>query len=200
MSNENRVKDIDSPVHDWYRFVLSFPPHLVREYIEKFGICKGDVVLDPFCGTGTTNVECKKHGIPSIGIQANPIACFASSTKCNWAADTAQMFQEAEQIAQRAADLIENCKELKCLTEEQSKLIIKNSISERPLSQVLILKGGNSGGTFTIRGLFPSCAGKKYCMLLQQFKIWARGRHQQEKSVRCGCCLSMAPAGSRYAK
>lgn len=140
MSNENRVKDIDSPVHDWYRFVLSFPPHLVREYIEKFGICKEDVVLDPFCGTGTTNVECKKHGIPSIGIEANPIACFASSTKCNWAADTAQMFQEAEQIAQRAADLIENCKELKCLTEEQSKLIIKNSISERPLSQVLILK------------------------------------------------------------
>lgn len=140
MSNENRVKDIDSPVHDWYRFVLSFPPHLVREYIEKFGICKEDVVLDPFCGTGTTNVECKKHGIPSIGIEANPIACFASSAKCNWAADTAQMFQEAEQIAQRAADLIENCKELKCLTEEQSKLIIKNSISERPLSQVLILK------------------------------------------------------------
>lgn len=140
VSNENRVKDIDSPVHDWYRFVLSFPPHLVREYIEKFGICKEDVVLDPFCGTGTTNVECKKHGIPSIGIEANPIACFASSTKCNWAADTAQMFQEAEQIAQRAADLIENCKELKCLTEEQRKLIIKNSISERPLSQVLILK------------------------------------------------------------
>lgn len=140
MSNENRVKDIDSPVHDWYRFVLSFPPHLVREYIEKFGICKEDVVLDPFCGTGTTNVECKKHGIPSIGIEANPIACFASATKCNWAADTAQMFQEAEQIAQRAADLIGNCKELKCLTEEQSKLIIKNSISERPLSQVLILK------------------------------------------------------------
>lgn len=140
VSNENRVKDIDSPVHDWYRFVLSFPPHLVREYIEKFGICKEDVVLDPFCGTGTTNVECKKHGIPSIGIEANPIACFASSAKCNWAADTAQMFQEAEQIAQRAADLIENCKELKCLTEEQSKLIIKNSISERPLSQVLILK------------------------------------------------------------
>lgn len=140
MSNENRVKDIDSPVHDWYRFVLSFPPHLVREYIKKFSICKEDVVLDPFCGTGTTNVECKKHGIPSIGIEANPIACFASSTKCNWAADTAQMFQEAEQIAQRVADLIENCKELKCLTEEQSKLIIKNSISERPLSQVLILK------------------------------------------------------------
>lgn len=24
----------DQPVHDWYRFVLSFPPHLVRTYIQ----------------------------------------------------------------------------------------------------------------------------------------------------------------------
>ena len=84
MSNENRVRNIDAPVHDWYRFVLSFPPHLVQEYIDKFGIEHGNIVLDPFCGTGTTNVECKKHGIASIGIEANPIACFASSTKCNY--------------------------------------------------------------------------------------------------------------------
>lgn len=140
MSNENKVKDIDSPVHDWYRFVLSFPPHLVREYIQKFGICKNDIVLDPFCGTGTTNVECKKHGITSVGIEANPITYFASSTKCNWATDVTQMFQEAERIAYQATDLIENCKELRCLTAEQNKLILKNSICEMPLSQVLILR------------------------------------------------------------
>ncbi len=24
-------------VHDWYRFVLSFPPHLVRDYLTRFG-------------------------------------------------------------------------------------------------------------------------------------------------------------------
>lgn len=140
MSNENKVKDIDSPVHDWYRFVLSFPPHLVREYIQKFGICKNDIVLDPFCGTGTTNVECKKHGITSVGIEANPITYFASSTKCNWATDVTQMFQEAERIAYQATDLIENCKELRCLTAEQNKLILKNSICEIPLSQVLTLR------------------------------------------------------------
>ena len=57
MNGENKVKEKDMPVHDWYRFVLSFPPHLVQEYIEKFSISQNDVVLDPFCGTGTTNVE-----------------------------------------------------------------------------------------------------------------------------------------------
>lgn len=127
-------------MHDWYRFVLSFPPHLVQEYIGKFGIEHGDIVLDPFCGTGTTNVECKKHGIASIGIEANPITYFASSTKCDWDADIFQMCQEAKQIAYQATCLINNCAELRRLTEEQNKLILKNSISEKPLSHVLILR------------------------------------------------------------
>lgn len=140
MSNENKVKGVDSPVHDWYRFVLSFPPHLVREYIERFGIEQGDIVLDPFCGTGTTNVECKKYGIASIGIDANPIAYFASLTKCSWDVDIVQMRQEAERIAFQANHLIENCSELRHLTEEQNKLILKNSICEKPLSKVLILR------------------------------------------------------------
>ncbi|HEY4688099.1 MAG TPA: DNA methyltransferase, partial [Anaerolineae bacterium] len=50
----NQITLLDRPVHDWYRFVLSFPPHLVRNYLERFGIGGDQQVLDPFCGTGTT--------------------------------------------------------------------------------------------------------------------------------------------------
>ena len=70
---ENKLKAEDSAIHDWYRFVLSFPPHLVQQYLDEFGVCNSSLVLDPFCGTGTTNVECKKQGIPSWGIEASPI-------------------------------------------------------------------------------------------------------------------------------
>ncbi len=56
----NKVQLKDSGAHNWYRFVLSFPPHLVREYLRAFNAEAGDTVLDPFCGTGTTLVECKK--------------------------------------------------------------------------------------------------------------------------------------------
>lgn len=140
MNNENKIKDKDSSVHDWYRFVLSFPPHLVQEYIEKFGISQNDVVLDPFCGTGTTNVECKKNGIASIGVEASPITFFASTTKCSWRNPKAQMYQEAMVIADQARLAIDTCASLRNLTEEQNKLILKNSISEEPLSQVLILR------------------------------------------------------------
>lgn len=140
MNNENKIKDKDISIHDWYRFVLSFPPHLVQEYIEKFGISQNDVVLDPFCGTGTTNVECKKNGITSIGIEASPITHFASTTKCSWKTPNARMYQEAMLIADQARREIEACTALRTLTAEQEKLILKNSISEEPLSQVLILR------------------------------------------------------------
>src|SRR5437016_10773969 len=80
----NRLDASDRSVHDWYRFVLSFPPHLVRDYLSHFQVGSDNVVLDPFCGTGTTLVECKKLGIPSIGVEANYFAHFASQVKVNW--------------------------------------------------------------------------------------------------------------------
>ena len=68
----NKLPPEDHPVHDWYRFVLSFPPRLVREYLQRFGIRPEQQVLDPFCGTGTIVVECKKLGIASVGTEPMP--------------------------------------------------------------------------------------------------------------------------------
>ena len=74
---DNKLRLADRAAHDWYRFVLSFPPNLVRTYIARFGLEPKHNVLDPFCGTGTTLVECKKLGIQSYGIEPNPMAAFA---------------------------------------------------------------------------------------------------------------------------
>ena len=44
---DNKLKLVDRAAHQWYRFVLSFPPHLVREYVAKFGLNSHHRVLDP---------------------------------------------------------------------------------------------------------------------------------------------------------
>jgi tRNA G10 N-methylase Trm11 len=98
----NRLQANDQAVHSWYRFVLSFPPHLVRDTIAKFRLEPGAQVLDPFCGTGTTLAECKKNGIASIGIEANIMAEFASSVKTNWQPDPDGLRQHARQVAEHA--------------------------------------------------------------------------------------------------
>lgn len=84
----NVIQKADIPIHHWYRFVLSYPPHLVRQYIEQFGIHGRDLLCDPFCGTGTTLVEAKKSGVRSVGCDAHPFAFLVSRTKTNWSLDT----------------------------------------------------------------------------------------------------------------
>lgn len=151
----NKLYPQDRAAHDWYRFVLSFPPQLVRKYIAKFNLDNTSRVLDPFCGTGTTLVECKKAGIPSIGIEANPVAYFASKTKVNWTPEPTGMLEHARWVAQNVTERFTqlNIEDdpifpnsvppeelLKQLDLESYKLLLSNSISPLPLHKALVLQ------------------------------------------------------------
>ncbi|MEB3312629.1 MAG: DNA methyltransferase [Cyanobacteriota bacterium] len=136
----NQMRANDRAVHDWYRFVLSFPPHLVQEYVSKFQLDSRDRLLDPFCGTGTTVVEAKKLGIPSVGVEANPMAWFAGSVKLDWTPDPTALVDAAHEISEAAKTLMErNVKQLRTLSDDGQKVILTNSISPLPLHKTLIL-------------------------------------------------------------
>jgi site-specific DNA-methyltransferase (cytosine-N4-specific) len=51
--------------------IATFPTGLVEPCI-KAGSREGDVVLDPFMGSGTVGVVCKKHGRDFIGVELHP--------------------------------------------------------------------------------------------------------------------------------
>jgi DNA modification methylase len=154
-STANLLEEDDRAVHDWYRFVLSFPPHLVRHYAEKLGFHSGSLVLDPFCGTGTTIVECRKLGIPCIGVEAHPMTCFAAQVKLDWSPDPKALQKHAADVARIADRRLARQKvpdsplfgvgrpaaliALQKLSPEQEKLLLENSISPRPLHKALVL-------------------------------------------------------------
>lgn len=139
----NDLQPEDRAVHRWYNFVLSFPPHLVRQYLDRFGMARGHTVLDPFCGTGTTPVECKKLGIRSVGIEAIPMSHFADSVKIDWTPDPQRLVAHARIIADRASrhrDWVPRSPEgLRTLPAQKLRLLIKDSISPLPLHKALIL-------------------------------------------------------------
>ncbi len=51
--------------------------------MDRLDVQDDQIVLDPFCGTGTTLVESMKRGITSVGIDASPFSCFVSRVKTN---------------------------------------------------------------------------------------------------------------------
>ena len=151
----NRLYAEDLPVHEWYRFVLSFPPHLVRDYLARFGLTPEQRVLDPFCGTGTTIVESKKQGIPSLGLEANPVVHYAARTKADWGVDPDALLAHAEGVAREAERRLQSfplqegrgplftpdggVAALRTLSPEQEQILITDSISPRPLHRALVL-------------------------------------------------------------
>ncbi len=151
---QNKILPEDRAAHDWYRFVLSFPPHLVREYLQRFGMNRHKRVLDPFCGTGTTLVECKKLGIPSVGIEATPMAHYASRVKVDWRPNAEELSEHAREVADLALKNLrsEGIKDglfsanrdtgrlsLRGLPAAQMDLLLEGSISPLPLHKALVL-------------------------------------------------------------
>lgn len=58
------------------KFIPQIPNMLIKEFTKP-----GDVILDPFCGSGTSLVESKLLGRNSIGIDLHPLAAFLSKVK-----------------------------------------------------------------------------------------------------------------------
>lgn len=138
----NQLAPVDRAVHDWYRFVLSFPPHLVRQYLQRLDLIPGHCVLDPFAGTGTTLVECQLQGIASVGLEANPMAQFACQTKLDWSPNSDRLKQQSEAIARQArADLtwFPGDSLRHSLPEASEKVLLRNCISPKPLHKALWL-------------------------------------------------------------
>lgn len=149
----NRIDASDRAIHDWYRFVLAFPPHLVRHYLEEFGLDARHTVLDPFCGTGTTLVEARLGQIGSVGTEANPFAHFASSVKVDWGVDPDTLVasgyaiadQTRQELARQGIDdnhLTHSNNghvDLKELDPAAARLLIRDSVSPLPLHKTLVL-------------------------------------------------------------
>lgn len=71
-------------IHRWVPWVAGFSMDFVDDVLVRFlPKCNGirPLVLDPFCGVGTTLVECLQRGVDSVGFEINPYAFLASLVK-----------------------------------------------------------------------------------------------------------------------
>ncbi|SHF28844.1 DNA methylase [Desulfacinum infernum DSM 9756] len=57
-------------------FPLDFPHNILKRRAQA-----GDVVLDPFCGRGTTNFAARLVGLRSLGVDSSPVAAAITAAK-----------------------------------------------------------------------------------------------------------------------
>lgn len=69
------------PIHRWFYFKEGFSRDLVVMLLEELGVSEGEVVLDPFVGSGTTPLTCMEEGFTGVGVDASPLAVFVSLAK-----------------------------------------------------------------------------------------------------------------------
>lgn len=68
------------PIHSLCSYMASFPPRVPHYFIDRF-TKKGDLVLDPFSGRGTTSTEACLMNRLGIGNDLNPVAYVLTKAK-----------------------------------------------------------------------------------------------------------------------
>ncbi len=73
-------KDQRAMTHGLHKYPAKFFPELPRWLIQRYSD-EGDLVLDPFMGSGTTNLESSMLGRLSVGVDVDPFSRFISKVK-----------------------------------------------------------------------------------------------------------------------
>jgi hypothetical protein len=69
------------PRHRWYFVKEGFSPKLVQQAISTDAVGKGEVLLDPFSGSGTVPLTAALCGLQARAFEINPFLRFLSATK-----------------------------------------------------------------------------------------------------------------------
>ncbi|HIP90147.1 MAG TPA: hypothetical protein EYH22_01190 [Candidatus Nanopusillus sp.] len=79
---KNRTRSVNQYLTHWiYPYKGKFHPQMIRALLNIIGVNKGDTVLDPFIGSGTTAVEAQLLGIDCVGIDVSPLCVLQSKVK-----------------------------------------------------------------------------------------------------------------------
>ena len=61
-------------IHGWLKYKEGFSADLVNKFLKEFGCRKGDIILDPFMGSGTTALVAILNDMNSVGYDILPMS------------------------------------------------------------------------------------------------------------------------------
>lgn len=120
--------------HNWFKYKEGYSAELVSKLLSEFRYQKGDRILDPFCGSGTTLLVAKNLGLNSIGFDVNPVASFIAEAKTkNY---SIKDINEVREVIQSLDNI-----QVKFKAEKPKLSIVDKIFDEIQLEDLLKLKG-----------------------------------------------------------
>lgn len=151
-------------VHRWYDYLEDFPYALLEKSIKKYNLMNGDLILDPFCGSGTTLVSSNLFHLNAIGIDSNPLMCLVSEIKTTWDINPSKLRDTYKEITTkfiRLAKNIENYDIKNDFLERMPKKELNQWMSFKMQKDVSLMKDlVNEIGNKKIKKLFLVLLGK----------------------------------------
>lgn len=95
-------------IHKWYNYLEDFPYGLIEDKIKEYKLNDNSLVVDPFCGSGTTLISANLFHLNAIGFDANPLMEFVSKVKTTWNIDLTQFQRTVRRIAENFLNAVHN--------------------------------------------------------------------------------------------
>ncbi len=92
----------DVPIYTWFPYVEGFSGKFVEQIIQAHEIREGNLILDPYAGSGTTAVTATMRGIDSMAVDVNPFMCFVTSVKTRLDIFEEKMYSDVFEISRQA--------------------------------------------------------------------------------------------------
>ncbi len=154
-------KERTKHVHKLHPYLGKFIPQLVEVFIRKY-FKKDQIILDPFCGSGTTLVQAAELGLNSIGIDISEFNVLLSKVKTQ--------YYDTEKLKNEIFDILElTRKRIYALGEnpqldiesgfERPAIICKNEylkkwFAPKALQELLIYKNVFETGNYKYKDLY----------------------------------------------
>lgn len=106
----NQTTSVNQYLTHWiYPYKGKFHPQMIRALLNIMQIKEGEIVLDPFVGSGTAALECQLLGINFIGIDISPLCYLLSRVKT----ESIEVIEEIEKIKKEMLSNPEKIKNIK---------------------------------------------------------------------------------------
>ena len=106
ITKANVTRSINQYLTHWiYPYKGKFHPQLIRALINIMGMKKGDTILDPFIGSGTTALESQLLGINCVGFDISEVCVRITRVKTQAVLRYTEISNEFEKIKDKLTDI-----------------------------------------------------------------------------------------------